>query len=174
MGPDRGLEAEMASPKYAHLELERRWLVDRGARPALDECDHTLIEDRYLERTRMRLRRMSAPGGTVLKLSKKYESERPEARPVVTAYLTEGEYALLARLPARELRKRRFRVRVGGLTWSVDVFEGPLAGLELAEIEAPDEAALTALVPPPWLAREVTHDPRYQCGTLAQTHAFPE
>ena len=49
-----------------------------------------------------------------------------------------------------------------------------LAGLELVEVEMPDEATLAALVPPPWAAKEVTHDPRYQCGALALTNEIPE
>jgi hypothetical protein len=36
------------------------------------------------------------------------------------------------------------------------------------------EAALAALVPPVWATKEVTRDPRYQCGSLVQTNAVPE
>jgi CYTH domain-containing protein len=171
---DRGLDTELARPKYANLELERRWLVDRAARPDITELEFTLISDRYLVGTRLRLRRMMRGERTVLKLTKKYETARPEARPIVTAYLTEAEYAVFAVLPAVAMRKRRYRLPVGSQIWSLDLFEGALAGLELVEAEASDEAALAALVPPPWAAREITHDPRYQCGSLAQTNAIPE
>jgi len=44
----------------------------------------------------------------------------------------------------------------------------------LVEAEEADAAALAALVPPVWAAKEITHDPRYQCGSLAQTNAIPE
>ena len=106
---NRGLDEETGEPKYARVELERRWLVDPAARPALDGCHCTLIEDRYIEQTRMRLRRMSRPGWdkTKWKLTKKYDTERPEARPIVTTYLTEAEHALLAALPALPMTKRR-------------------------------------------------------------------
>ena len=171
----RGLEAELASPKYARAELERRWLVDAALRPRLDALDFVLIEDRYLTDTRLRLRRMTRNDGSVVcKLTKKYHSDRPEARPIVTAYLSEAEHALLAALPGRVLRKRRHHVRYDGRDWNLDLFEGPLAGFELTEVETPDEAALAALVPPPWAAKEITHDGRYQCGALAQTQALPE
>ena len=133
------------------------------------------IDDRYLAGTRLRLRRMSrGDGWAACKLTRKYESERAEARPIVTAYLTEAEHALFATLPANPIRKRRYRVPHAGKCWSLDVFEGPLAGLELVEIEAPDEGALAALVPPSWATKEITHDPRFQCGSLAQTLAIPE
>ena len=172
----RGLDTETGEPKYARLELERRWLVDRAERPRLDGAFTTLIEDRYIDGTRMRLRRMSRPdlGETKWKLTKKYECDDPSARPIVTSYLTHSEYRLLRALPARELVKLRHHLELDGLWWSLDVFEGALAGLEVLEIEASDTGALAALVPPVWTTKEITHDPRYQCGSLAQTHAIPE
>jgi CYTH domain-containing protein len=174
VSPDRGLDSELAAPKYACFELERRWLVDAALRPRIDGMDATLIEDRYLDGTRLRLRRMASAGRVVWKLTKKYETERPEARPIVTAYLTAAEHALLTSLPAFALRKRRYRLPVGGRVWSLDLFEGALAGFELVETEAGSEAELAALVPPPWATKEVTHDRRYQCGALAQTNVVPE
>lgn len=172
----RGLDTETGDPKYARIEYERRWLVGRAARPPLDGAWTTLIEDRYIDGTRMRLRRMSRPdiGETKWKLTKKYECHDASARPIVTCYLTAAEYELLAALPAHPMRKTRHHLLLDGRWWSLDVFEGPLAGLELVEAEAPDEAVLAALVPPPWATKEVTHDPRYQCGALAQTLAIPE
>jgi CYTH domain-containing protein len=172
----RGLDTETGEPKYARFELERRWLVDRARRPSLEGAWMTLIEDRYIIGTRMRLRRMSRLdlGEIKWKLTKKYDSERPEARPIVTAYLTEAEYDLLTTLPAFPMRKRRYHLPIDGRFWSLDLFDGTLAGLELVETEAADEAALAALVPPLWATKEVTHDPRYQCGALAQTNTIPE
>ena len=161
---------EARAPKYAHIERERRWLVDCKARPAIDGLPSVLIEDRYLLGTRMRLRRMtdSSSGAVSLKLTKKYEADDPLARPIVTSYLTEDEFALLATLPSRQLAKRRFKLTSGGQPFSVDRFVGPLSGLELAEIEWPDDAGLRALRAPDWTVREVSEDHRYQGATLAQ------
>lgn len=172
----RGLDTETGDPKYARIEFERRWLVDTATRPALGGTWITLIEDRYIDGTRMRLRQMSRPdlGETKWKLTKKYDCEDPSARPIVTSYLTAQEYELLRTLPARTLAKRRHHLELDGRWWSLDVFEGPLAGLELVEIEANDSAELAALVPPSWATKEVTCDPRYQCGSLAQTNLIPE
>lgn len=172
---DRDLEAELASLKYARPELERRWRVDPARRPSIDNLAFVTIEDRYLTGTRMRLRRMMrSDGWTAWKLTKKYETDRPEARPIVTAYLTEAEYALFADLPGIPLRKLRYHVAIDDRCWSLDRFEGPLTSLEVVEVEAADEAALAALVPPPWATKEITQDPRYQCGALAHTQTIPE
>ena len=172
----RGLDTETGEPKYARIELERRWLADSARRPPLDGAWMTLIEDRYIAGTRMRLRCMSRPdlGETKWKLTKKYDTERPEARPIVTAYLTEAEHALFAALPAFAMRKRRYHLPIDGCFWSLDLFEGALTGLEVVETEAADEATLAALVPPQWATKEITHDARYQCGALAQSNALPE
>ena len=172
---DRGLDTEMGEPKYARIERERRWLVDAARRPALDDAFVTHIVDRYIDGTRMRLRRMDRPdlGETKWKLTKKYDCADARARPIVTTYLTEPEYELLRVLPARELVKRRLHFRHRGAYWSLDVFGGALSGLELVECEAPGEAQLTKLEPPDWVLREVTDWPHWQGGAIAR-HGIPE
>ena len=86
------------------------------------------------------------------------------SRPTVTTYLDRDEYDLLAKLPAQSLRKRRYPV---GADFGIDLFEGALAGLELAEIEQDDAAALMSIVSPEWAIAEVTYDPRFQGGRLS-------
>lgn len=79
---------------------------------------------------------------------------------------------MLDRLCAgRRLVKTRHPVPHGGLTWEVDVFEGPLEGLVIAEVELPDPAH--DLVLPSWAGREVTDDPRYANAALASAAAPP-
>ncbi len=165
---------EARSPKYAHVERERRWLIDPAARHAVP-ADHVLIEDRYIHDTRMRLRRMtdSATGQVALKLTKKYAADDPLARAIVTTYLDEAEFSLLARLQGTALTKRRHDLVDGAITYSLDRFAGLLEGLELAEIEWPDDAGLRGLPPPPGAIREVSNDPRYQGGALV-AHGRPK
>jgi CYTH domain-containing protein len=59
------------------------------------------------------------------------------------------------------------RFREGSAEFGIDLFEGVLAGLELAEIEQPDDASLAAVQLPEWARSEVTYDPDFQGGTLA-------
>jgi adenylate cyclase len=54
-----------------------------------------------------------------------------------------------------------------GLVLEVDVYDGDLDGLVVAEIEFPSEAAADAWAPPPWLGAEVTTDDRYKNHNLA-------
>jgi CYTH domain-containing protein len=37
------------------------------------------------------------------------------------------------------MRKRRYHLPIDNRYWSLDLFEGPLARLELVEVEAPDD-----------------------------------
>lgn len=103
----------------------------------------------------------------------RHESDDPLARPLVTTYLTETEYRLLLPLPAHPLVKRRYPVRLPEGELGIDLFEGTLAGLETAEIELPDASALAVFAPPVWLVRDVSTDPRYFGGALAQAGAPP-
>lgn len=166
---------EARSPKYSHVERERRFLVDATRLPELPR-EHVLIEDRYLIGTRFRLRRMtdSATGTVALKLAKKYDSADVLARPMVNAYLSEAEYRTFAVLPARLVRKRRHAVDADGWTFGVDVFEGALAGLVLAEIEAADAHILNAVRQPGWAVHDVSLDPRFQGGALAALDSLPK
>lgn len=161
-------EDEAIAPKYAHIERERRWLVDPGRRPPLDDLPHILIEDLYIDGTRLRLRRMvDGAAVTTCKLTKKYEAADPTARAIVTAYLTTDEYAVFARLPGRRIAKRRYAIECDGRRFSLDRFDGALAPLELLEIEWLDSAGLHAIAAPEWTRREVSHDPAYQGAALA-------
>ena len=165
----RSADDEARAPKYAHIERERRWLVDPSRIATLDLRDPIMIEDRYIVGTRMRLRRMQMEtGNPVWKLTKKYECADPRARPIVTSYLDAAEYRTLAVLDARTIAKTRCRVAHGDHEFSIDSFEGALEGLFLAEIEIEDSATLYALPDPDWAMGDVSHDPRYQGGQLAE------
>jgi adenylate cyclase len=65
--------------------------------------------------------------------------------------------------------KVRYRVRVGGHVWDLDVFAGENAGLVMAEVELDSEDE--AFEMPDWAGREVTGDPRYYNVNLAR-HPF--
>ena len=60
-----------APPKYSRPEFERRFHVIAERLPLLDPATARLIEDRYIEGSRLRLRRMSGGGAaTVCKFCK--------------------------------------------------------------------------------------------------------
>jgi adenylate cyclase len=72
----------------------------------------------------------------------------------------------------RMIAKRRYSLSHGGRVWTVDAFEGALAGLVMAEVELDHVGQAVDL--PPWLGREVTDDPRYLNSMLSLAAAPPE
>jgi CYTH domain-containing protein len=164
-----------ATSRYARIEYERRWLVDRAARPQFSETAATVIYDRYIIGSRLRLRQVDYPGTgpSRYKLARKELAPDPSARPVTNLYLTPEEHALLASLPASAIVKRRQHILHHGRLWSLDSFDGALSGLEILECETDSAEQLAALDPPTWVLREVTHLAQWQSGALA-AHGIPE
>lgn len=159
----------MDRPKYARWEHERRFLVRAEEARFLSYLPRSrLVEDRYLSCGRLRLRRLtdSDTGAVTLKLTKKYASDSAVTHPIVTIFLSSEEHAALQALPGADLRKRRFHDAVQGRVFSVDVFEGPLAGLVLASVEADTPEELERVARPRYAGQEVTHDPFFSGGKL--------
>ena len=154
-------------PKYSRPEFERRFRVVAGRLPPLDLATARLIEDRYIDGSRLRLRRMSGGGtATVHKFCKKYGGAAP-GEPIVNIYLSAAEYAVLATLPGSDLVKRRFLLDVAGAMFGVDVFERPHAGLMLCEVEVESLAELDRTTLPVWAGDEVTGDADFTGAALA-------
>jgi CYTH domain-containing protein len=155
-----------AAHKYARVERERRFLLDR-----FPEEEHAArvrrITDRYIEGARLRLRKQTEPGGpTVFKLTQKVPARAAGGRQgfITSMYLSSDEFLVLSQLPASELVKARYSVP----PFAIDVFAGPLAGLFLAEAEFGSEDAAKGLALPPFVLHEVTEDDRFTGGRLVR------
>lgn len=159
--------------KYARIESERRFLLD-ALPPDLDTTEGTRITDRYWVGTRMRLRRIETLDGEVLqnKLTQKYVDPAlpPEETVITNIYLSDGEYRMFSKLEGRHLRKRRYKYMENGSGYSIDVFEGELAGLVLAELHA-GQGVLPAGQVPAFAVEEVTAEEVFTGGVLADTSA---
>jgi hypothetical protein len=152
--------------KYALVERERRFLVD--AVPDLAPTAVVDIVDRYLDGTRIRLRAATTVdgdrGGPVhYKLTQKQPAIDGGPGLLTTLYLDPIEYQLFDALPGAVLHKRRSSFPPFG----VDIFNGALEGLVLAEAEFVSDEAMSAFVPPAWIGPEVTRDTAFSGGRLA-------
>ena len=142
-----------ASPRYALDEIERRWLVNSAA--VGDMTNHTF---RLYEDSRLRLRRITEPDGTVIyKLGKKYGKRTRLSEPITTLYLDKGEYDRLRCLEGSISVKRRYALAGG----SLDIYQLPNPGLMIFELEFASEAAAAAYQPPAFVTREVTDQPEH-------------
>ena len=150
--------------KYARIERERRFLLDRFPGAGVIRTRH--IQDRYIEGTLLRLRKQTDDDGpAIFKLTQKLAARASAAQQglITTIYLAEGEFRLLAQLPAKTITKVRYSVPPLG----IDVFEGALQGLRLAEAEFNLAAEADALIVPDFILHEVTADERFTGGRLA-------
>ena len=167
-GVDPVVAAALGWPKakYAWVERERRWLC--GAVPLDRVVNSIRIEDLYVTGTQLRLREATPLGGgpPQRRLGRKADVSAA-VRLLTSIYLSDEEFRLLSVLPGRRLRKVRHRLAsIDAVVLSVDTFEGPLAGLVLAEAEFESEAAMMAFPSPDFAVGEVTDDWRYTGGRL--------
>jgi adenylate cyclase len=145
------------------MEVERKFLV--GQPPKLEGTESDEIEQGYLaigSDGEVRLRRK---GDRLLLTAKRGEGlSRDEAELELDRDAFERLWPLTE---GRRLHKRRHVIPTGELTIELDVYEGDLEGLVVAEIEFPSEDDARAFQPPDWLGDDVTGDPRYLNETLA-------
>ncbi len=126
-----------------------------------------LIIDHYLEGTTLRLRKQSYNDGLItFKLTQKLPMRGSGAQQgfITSMHPTQAEFHVLAQLPARKLTKTRFSVPPFG----IDVFDGPLQGLILAEAEFDSAEAAEALIVPSFVSAEVSDDDRFTGGKLVR------
>jgi CYTH domain-containing protein len=158
--------------KYTRVEYERRFLVSpqSGWRNFVEPYSKT-FEDKYLRQSRLRLRVMtdSDTGRRIIKLTKKFESASPYFQRIGRILLSQAEYELMYVLEGDCLRKIRHYHTHLGRVFSIDVFEGALAGLILCETEAEGLDELMRAVPPEYAKQEVTEDAFFTGGNLCRT-----
>ena len=158
--------------KYARIEEERRFLLESIPENLSAVESFNRVIDFYIPGTRLRLRRIESSSGEALvfKLGQKYETPDQKSHQIIMTniYLNEAEYQALAVLGGSTLTKRRYPNHYDGHYYSLDVFEGNLDGLVMAEIESQPGVDITSLPVPEFATREVTDDPLFTGGELAE------
>lgn len=149
-------------------EIERKFLLDRVPDWLEDHPAEPLAQG-YLTNgggaVEVRLRRA---GERLLLTVKTGSGEiREELEVTIGADLFERLWPLTEQ---RRVTKTRRRAQIAeGLEAEIDVFEGDLAGLLVAEVEFSSSEASARFRPPHWFGREVTDDARYSNRQLAET-----
>jgi CYTH domain-containing protein len=157
-------------PKYSAVEIERRWLVHLPQVGPLATLLRREIEDLYIAGTRMRLRKVRAESETVIfKLGKKYGKGNGLSEQVVSVYLTEEEFNVMAAMPGAAVKKSRYTIAGGAL----DVYQNPNSGFAVFEVEFESETAAINYTPPSFTSQEITHDTKYSGYALSQTTDYP-
>lgn len=140
------------------LEIERKFLVDAENLSKIHLTDGEKISQGYLstdiEKT-VRIRTKKNRGFLAVKtknigiVRSEFEYEIPFA----------DAEELLKLCAPKILSKIRYKIEYENHIWEIDIFEGKLAGLILAEVEinSPDEFVEI----PSWAGQEVSSDPKY-------------
>ena len=156
--------------KYACLEVECRYLLNKIPDDLLGSPKGWLITDRYFPNTRLRLRHMQSLSGDehIYKLTQKYRSETQNAYETIITnmYLTEAEYNHFEALAAKIIKKKRYPYSLPNVSLSIDVFEDRHQGLILAEMELENKAGVDELALPSFVLKDVTEDPFFTGGSL--------
>ncbi len=153
------------------MEIERKFLV--AERPPLEGAKAVRIEQGYLA--------LDQRSGVEVRLRRKGDERlltikggAGRSRTEVEISLESANFDTLWPLTeGRRLSKMRHLIPLGDLEVEVDVYEGSLDGLMIAEVEFPDEAAADSFEKLDWLGEEVTGEGAYLNRTLATAGTPP-
>jgi adenylate cyclase len=141
------------------LEIERKFLVAnagwKGAATRTIRIRDGLIANNDGHKARVRIADSTA---TIALKSRRHGPTRTEFE--YTIPCSDAEEIMRFMCVGNILDKVRHFVPHAGLTWHVDVYEGILNGVVLAEIELAHADQRLEL--PDWIGDEVTGDPRYR------------
>lgn len=146
------------------MEIERKFLP-KSLPDNLSEYPFRQIEQGYLNTDPViRIRREDEDYYLT------YKSKGLLAREEYNLPLTKEAYLhLLPKIDGRLIAKKRYLIPLtSALTIELDIFEGELAPLILAEIEFTTEKEAKDFAPPKWLGEDVTYSTDYHNSILSQ------
>lgn len=147
------------------MEIERKYLVDTLPEH-LEQYPCKKIEQGYLSvNPVVRIRRSN--DSYVLT----YKGNGLMVREEYNLPLTKEAFAhLRTKIDGRLIQKRRYLIPYQEkYTIELDIFEGSLAPLLLAEVEFETEDEANNFIPPEWFGEDVTFTAKYHNSVLSQT-----
>ncbi len=146
------------------MEIERKYLIS-DIPDHLDTYPCRHIEQGYLNTDPVvRIRRDND------KYELTYKSSGLMSREEYNLPLDKASYEhLTTKIDGRLIIKKRYMLPLPqGLVIELDIFEGDLAPLKLAEVEFPTEEAANSFIPPVWFGKDVTFSGKYHNSYLSQ------
>lgn len=145
------------------MEIERKYLIDRLPTD-LENYPFRHLEQGYL---------CTSPVVRIRKDNDNYEltykSKGLMVREEHNLPLTEEAYKhLRTKIDGRLISKKRYLIPYQDYTIELDIFEGSLAPLILAEVEFPTETEANTFQPPEWFGEDVTFSVQYHNSYLSQ------
>lgn len=146
------------------MEIERKYLI-HAFPENLGNYPHHKIEQGYLSTEPVvRIRRDND------EYILTYKSKGLMVREEYNLPLTKASYLhLREKIDGRLIIKKRYLIPISNeLTIELDIFDGDLAPLMLAEVEFPDEASANSFTPPDWFGEDVTFSGEYHNSRLSR------
>lgn len=146
------------------MEIERKFLI-KNLPDNLSSYPYHQIEQGYL---------CTAPVVRIRRQDEEYyltyKSKGLMVREEYNLPLTIESYAhLLPKIDGILISKKRYLIPIeSGLTIELDIFEGKLSPLILAEVEFDTEEQAKAFTPPEWFGEDVTYSMDYHNSVLSQ------
>jgi CYTH domain-containing protein len=146
------------------MEIERKYLIDKLPEN-LQQYPHKIIQQGYLNTNPVvRIRRSN--DDYILTYKGKGLMVREEYNLPLNK---EAFLHLREKIDGRLIQKIRYLIPLDEThTIELDVFEGDLAPLMLAEVEFASEEEANSFVPPAWFGQDVTFSTEYHNSTLSQ------
>lgn len=146
-------------------EIEYKFLVDHDKWDSVDKPEPELIVQGFLTNSKeltIRVRIKGDQGYLTIK-GKTSGITRTEFDYIIPV---EEANAMLEEFIQKKIVKKRYEIDFKGKTWEVDVFEGKLSGLILAELEVSSESEVFER--PDWVDQDVSQDPNYYNAVLIE------
>jgi adenylate cyclase len=146
-------------------EIERKYLIEREDLSFLQLIEGEKIKQAYIQNENSRTVRVRTKGEKAF-LTVKIGNESLSRDEFEYQIPVQDALSMMEILQLKVLSKTRYEINFENHLWEIDVFEGKLDGLIIAEIElkAEDESFIT----PPWVGTEVTNDSSYLNAKLIE------
>ncbi len=160
------------------MEIERKFLI-RKMPEELEQYPHHHMEQGYLCTAGCILRIRKADDTCYLTY-KRHGMSSSKQTIAITNYEVEEELPFSAyevlkhKVDGNMVCKTRYYIPFANHTVELDVFEGVLQGLVVAEIEYSDEEDARTTPVPEWFGKEVSFDRRYRNSSLSVMSEPPQ
>jgi CYTH domain-containing protein len=154
-------------------EIERKFLVSAIPPDIINQYQALSVHQGYItsDPAGQQVRVRSKGVDFFLTVKSKGQLERDEVEIKLSA---EQFDALWPLTEGRRIEKKRYEVPYHEHTIEVDLFEGALSGLVVAEVEFASVEESQKLLLPEWFGEEVTEDARYTNSQMASSQKIPE
>jgi adenylate cyclase len=139
-------------------EIERKYLVEQKDLSFLQLIKGKKIKQAYIQNENSRTVRVRTKGEKAF-LTVKIGNDSLSRDEFEYQIPVQDAISMMEILKLKVLSKTRYEVKFENHLWEIDIFDGKLNGLIIAEIELKSENE--SFISPPWIGKEVTNDSSY-------------